>query len=214
MRQALKEVALEEAARKKADAAVARAEAELKAIIKDADQNPRAPLEPIRAKVREAKRAGHKELQAVLSEEQLRALADRAQKIALQATFLASPPDQLVQALSKMNPTKEQSERIRAFAAAEAAEVRKVTTDPDRTHRQMLDDMDRMAEVALAARAELRTILTEEQFRRFDTGFSLDVPDEQAAGAAAGAERPGPAGDRARAPKGAGPSEPRPPSGK
>jgi hypothetical protein len=52
---------------------------------------------------------------------------------------------------------------------------------PDTSYAQLLANLDRLGPAALAARARLRTVLTKDQFRRLDTGFSMDTPTDRPA---------------------------------
>jgi hypothetical protein len=174
MRQALSEMAVDGPAKEQAIALIDAALGDMAALIAQADRDPDSAeaLVPGVRQVHETTGAG---LQRLLAPNQLRALGERVQQMGMQASFLCQPADDLRRAFANFRPTPEQAAKIDRFIAEEAAELRKAVPAPDTSYGRLLESIDRLGPAALAARAKLRTVLTEEQFRRFDTGFSMDT---------------------------------------
>jgi Spy/CpxP family protein refolding chaperone len=181
LRQAVAESSLDEAKRKKIGEALHTFEGDLRGMIGDARKDP-SKAEEILKKMHAYQADQEAIVRRPLTDDEYKSLGRQSQGIEIQVAALASGPRDFVKDLDEgFKLTAEQKAKFAPAIDRLAEKVRAVTddlrraddpkADPKEIGARYMDGLDELAGLALEARKQIRSALTDEQRKKFDTGY-------------------------------------------
>ena len=165
-RQAVAEVSLDEATKKKIDDIFVRMESDLRPLIAAIQTDPDS-LETTTRRGRQIVAKAQDEVRQLLTEEQYAALARRTRIVQAQLMAVTAGPAAFREAKTALHVTDDQGKRLDALLSETEAKSRKLT-DALTNEERMIPSAEQLVSVAIDARKRLREILTGDQLKQLD----------------------------------------------
>jgi len=174
-RQAVSEVPLDDATKKKVDDTFVRMESDLRPLIASVQTDPDS-LETISRQGQQIVRKAQDQVRQLLSEAQYEALARRTRLVQAQLMAVTAGSPAFREAKTALQVTSDQGNRMDALLSETSAKVRKLT-DSLTNEERMIPSAEQLVTVALDARKRLRAILTEDQLKQLDESTNTNLVD-------------------------------------